>query len=192
MLIKYLIHHRDLRTIKNGYETLVYMKLYFEQKQADGKKEQDEQNRILKEYDDHIKQIREHLENNTPLYKVLKEKQVQLKKYNIECMQLRKQIEERKYINKQKMEIRRKIFNAQIVNFAKAWIERRDYLEAEKQLEELTLIERDLMKKVAESTELVQKKMRESKKATFMVPIEVIKVYNMKFPVKRIKIMYLS
>lgn len=150
--------------------------------QENVRKQKEEHDSIVKEYQEQMKYIRENLERSTPKYKLLKENQIELKTCQIRCMQLREKIREREKMDEQKRVIQVKIFQQQIIALAKAWIERRDYVEATSKLEALTVREREWMTKVMESTEQLKQKQkaRSMKKNIFMTHIEVrVSVLNL-------------
>lgn len=171
-----LFSSRMLRAVKNGWESLVYHRLYKRNLEDFVKKLKDEYDKILKDRQEHLDYVKQNLENSTPKFKLLQEKQAELKKSQIRCMLVKKKIEERQKINQLKTEIRKKIFYGDIIEFAQSWIERRNYLETEKKLEELTIQEREWMKKVMDSTAELHRrqKMRNLEKNTFKMPFEVI------------------
>lgn len=167
---------RNIRTIKNGYESITYHRLYKRTILDNVQKQKDEQDRILKAYQENIDSVKEGLELSTPKYKLLKEKRIELQQFQIRCMQMKQKIEERRKINQQKMEIQKKMFYAQIIALAKAWIERRDYLATMEKFEELSTQEREWMIKVMDSTEQLKqkKKMRKLNEDNCVISFGVI------------------
>lgn len=166
---------RSIRTIKNAYESIVHHRLYKRTIESNVKEQKDKYGHILKEYQDNIDTIVQNLEISTPKYKLLKEKKIELQLSQLRCMQLKRKIEERRRIDRQKLEIRKQMFYTQIVALARAWIERRDHLVSVKKLEELSNLEREWMIKEMESTEELQKKRKMSRlnRNISMTPLQV-------------------
>lgn len=103
------------------------------------------------------------MERETPKFKLLQEKKVELRKIQVECKQLQHSIEERKQIIRERKEIRKKRFYAPIIALAKAWIDRRSYTERMRRWEAITLLEREWIEKVMDSTEQLKQKQKEKR-----------------------------
>lgn len=120
--------------------------------QEEIKKQQEDNGDIVKEYQEHLDSLRKKLERNTPSYKILQEKRAELKRCQVEILEMQHKIRDRKQINKQKTDISKQIFYGKIVSFAKAWIDRRNFLEASKKLTELTSLEIQCVEKTTSNS----------------------------------------
>ncbi|KAG5892864.1 hypothetical protein JTB14_022184 [Gonioctena quinquepunctata] len=158
-------------TFKLTQESILTHRLYNKYLEENLKEHKKKVETMTEEYSLHYQQCREKLEQN-PAYQYLLQKRIELKKCKIDCLMLQQKIIQRKKINKQKIDIRRKLFYANIISFAEAWLKRRDMLAVMKEYEEVKEKEKQCMIKYLEMKEKMKQKISFSRKETEVPQIE--------------------
>lgn len=115
---------------------------------------------VLDQYRQHYDSVKAGLEKNSDKYKVLKEKEIELKKVQFRVFMLQARINEQKEIKKKRREIQQQIFYNFWIRFAKAWLDNRKYEIDLQKLREVTAKREELMKKYLESCERLKEAQR--------------------------------
>ncbi|KAJ8917852.1 hypothetical protein NQ315_010765 [Exocentrus adspersus] len=148
----------EVESLPLNQEGLINQQLYKNLFSEKIKTYQEDADKIIDEYEQHIQNCKEKLELTNPTCRILQAKRTELKQCKIRCMDLQQKIVDLKRINRDKIEIRRKLFYSDIIKLVQYFVFKRKYLNAIRDLEEETKKEKEYLKKLSDITELLKQK----------------------------------
>lgn len=104
-----------------NHQSLINQELYLKNLEEKSAELREKYGQILHEIEEKAKQYEETLKNSNDLYKVLVEKQIRLKKCEINCLEMQQRSKDLRDMHKKQREIKEKIFYNDIVKFAE-WV----------------------------------------------------------------------
>lgn len=102
---------------------------------------------LLQKHTDTYLRFRDEFAKNNPLYNKLRKMQIEERLLLVQLMNFKQQIKEQQLINKQQREIKKKMFQAEIIGLAKAWVEYNNNKKMVAQIKQLEIEEAVLLEK---------------------------------------------
>ncbi|CAG9829734.1 unnamed protein product [Diabrotica balteata] len=141
-------------------ESLIFQKSHIECITEKAKMRKEECDTILRKYTEQLESRTKHLEETNPTFKVLRELQVELRKEQFNIKMLKFKRKQQTWIEETKSKIKQKLYYQDFILFAKAWLEKKNYDESIKRLQELSIREKELMKKLLKFNEEFKEKQK--------------------------------